>query len=562
VATLPVKPLPHGWRLTLSRQEAVAFACLVIVLLLQVHLVLTRAINWDEFWYYSQVEQFARGTLAGPLQTVHVRLFAWLTELPGNGVDHIVTGRVAMFAAELATLVAIWGISAHFTDRRTGVLCVLGYLGSIFVFQHGFSFRADPLAAGLSMTALFVLLRSRPNAAGLAAFALLAGLAGMVTIKTVLLAPAFAGVAWLRFAETDDHRRTSLWLALCALGAGLVFAALYGLHAQALIAADSPAQAGMGTATSAANYALELGPPAYLQYAINHAIKSPLQVLLMLAAPFAIARSDLPRPRKIALAGMLASALVFFVYRNTLPYFYAFILPPIVCGTAVAMQAAARRYSLAFVAAALSLGPVVAWTKEPPSPIEKQRQIVDAADAIFPTPVLYFDFCAMLATFHKANPFMTTWGMKAYREAGVPVMRQAMMAQVVPLVLASEQENYPTFREMLGSRGPSRYFLAEDAAALRDNYLPFWGPFWLAGKAVPADAATHREEFLVPGSYTVHDAPVRVDGLEYRPGDVLILKRGFHELQTIGPGSARLIWGERLTPPAAPPPSPPYWTDF
>ena len=562
MATLPVKRLQHGWRPTLSRQDTIAFACLGVVLLLQTHMVLTRAINWDEFWYYAQVEQFARGVLAGPLQTIHVRLFTWLTDLPGNGVDHIITGRVAMFAAELATLVAIGGISAHFTDRTTGVLCVLAYLGSLFVFQHGFSFRADPLAAGLSMTALVVLLKSRPSATGLAVFALFAGLAGMVTIKTVLLAPAFAGVAWLRLAEADDRRRALLWVALCALGAGLVFAALYGLHAQALVAADSSARAGMGTASSAADYALKLGLPAYFQYAINHAIKSPLQVLLMLAAPFAIARSDLSSARKIALAGMLASALVFFVYRNTLPYFYAFILPPIVCGTAVAMRAAAQRYSLAFVAVVLSIGPVVAWTREPPSPIEKQRLIVDAADAIFRTPVVYFDFCAMLGTFHKANPFMTTWGMKAYREAGVPVMRQAMLAQVVPLVLAIEQENYPTFREMLGSRGSSKYFLPEDAAALRDNYLPFWGPFWLAGKAVPPGGAVQHETFLVPGPYTVHDAPVRVDGQEYRPGDVLVLERGVHELRTVRAGAARLIWGERLAPPAAPAPSPPYWTDF
>jgi hypothetical protein len=137
-----------------------------------------------------------------------------------------------------------------------------------------------------------------------------------------------------------------------------------------------------------------------------------------------------------------------------------------------------------------------------------------------------------------------------------------MERQVVPLVLASEQESYPTFREMLLSRGPSRYFLPEDATALRDNYLPFWGPFWLAGKSVPADGALHREEFLVPGPYTVHDAPISVDGRDYRPGDVLVIDRGFHELAATGPDRARLVWGERLAPPAAPPPAHPYWTDF
>ena len=137
MATLPVKRLQHGWRPALSRQDTIAFACLGVVLLLQAHMVLTRAINWDVFWYYSQVEQFARGVLAGPLQTIHVRLFAWLTDLPGNGVDHIITGRVAMFAAELATLVAIGGISAHFTDRRFASGWPAGHASTYRSFSSG-----------------------------------------------------------------------------------------------------------------------------------------------------------------------------------------------------------------------------------------------------------------------------------------------------------------------------------------------------------------------------------------------------------------------------------------
>ncbi len=535
-------------------------ACLAVVLLLQFHLVLTRAINWDEFWYYSLVEQFARGSLTNPLQTIHVRLFGWLTGLPGNGVDHIVVGRMVMFAAEMATLAAIWAISAHFTDRRTGLLCVLAYVGSHYVFQHGYSFRVDPLSAGLSMTALLVLLKGRPGPASALAFAVLLGLAGMVTIKTALLAPAFAGVAWLRLAEAEHRGKTLAWLAMCALGTVLAFAALYLLHSRMLANASTDVAA--STVRSAGTYAIRLGLPDYASYVRYFAIKSPLQTLLIVAAPFAIARSRLPGSSKIALLGMLATALVFFVYQNALPYFYAFILPPIICAAALVVQASSRRYPVAFIAVALALGPGFSWAREPASPIDKQRLIVDAAEQIFPEPVAYFDFCAMLGTFRKANPFMTTWGMQAYRDAGVPVMRRRMERQVVPLLLASEQESYPTFREMLASDGPSPYFLDEDAAALRDNYLPFWGPYWLAGKAVPADGTVRATEFLVPGPYTVRDADVTIDGVSYGKGEVVRIERGVHRLQAKGGRSARLIWGERLQEPPFPLPAPPYWTDF
>jgi hypothetical protein len=565
MATLAAPDRSQRWRLAISQHEAIAFGCLAIVLLLQFHLVLTRAINWDEFWFYAQVEQAARGVLAGPLQTIHVRLFAWLTDLPGNGVDHIVAGRTVMFGAELVTLAAVWGIASHFTDRRTGLLCVLAYLGSIYTFQHGFSFRADPLAACLSMAALLVLLKSRFTPAGIAVFSLLLGLAGIVTIKTALMAPAFAGIAWLRLAESDNPRRAFANLALCAIGAGAAFAVLYNLHAQGLGTTGAQNQStspGAATVRSAADYVIGIGLPAYPQYILAFMVKSPLQSILVFAAPLAILRSELSRDRKLALGGMLATALAFILYRNTLPYFYAFILPPLIIGASPALRAAAQRYTFPFAAAALTLGAVVLWAKEPPSPIDKQRLIVEAADVIFPDPVAYFDFCAMLGTYHKANPFMTTWGMKAYRDAGVPAMRQTMEREIVPLLLASEQENYPTFRAMLSTAGPSPYFVDEDALALRDNYLPFWGPYWLAGKAVPADGAEHAEEFLVPGPYTVHDAPVRVNDQLYRPGDVVHLPRGVHRLQSEEGIRARLIWGEHLDKPNYSPPALPYWTDF
>jgi len=534
-------------------------AAIALALLLQFHLVLTRSINWDEFWYYSQVEEYAHGSLSVPLQTVHVHLFRWLTWLPGNGVDHIVAGRLAMFIAELFTLAAVAAIAAHFTDHRSGLFCALAYLTSIYAFQHGASFRVDPLAAALTMSALYVLLTSPLGTRGIVAFALLLALAGMVTIKTTLYAPAFAGIAWLRLAEAQHPRRIFGRLAITLGATATTFGALYALHVASLAKADL--QSGNSVVRGAMNYVVHVGWPAN-RYYLLHAIRSPLPTLVLLAAPLAIVRSGIGRDRKIALAGMLATVSCFFFYVNTLAYFYAFILPPMICGACLVIDWIVRRYSSAIIAAIMLACVVILWVRDPPSPIAKQRLLLDAADEIFPHPVAYFDFCGMLGTFEKADPFMTTWGMRSYVTAGVPVMRNRMEREVVPLVLASEQQTYLTFKTMLTSKGHSPYFLDADAAALRGNYLQFWGPFWLAGKAVPADGSTHEEEFLVPGPYTIHDAAVTVDGKAYSPGDLVRLQRGAHTLRAFDGKAARLIWGDHLKAPAYAPPTRDWWVDF
>ena len=119
-----------------------------------------------------------------------------------------------------------------------------------------------------------------------------------------------------------------------------------------------------------------------------------------------------------------------------------------------------------------------------------------------------------------------------------------------------------TFQMLVTTKGHLPFFLDADAAAIRGNYLQFWGPFWLAGKAVPADGIARREDFLVPGPYTVHDAAVAVDGTLYRPGDVVQLGRGEHSLQAVNHAAARLFWGNRIKPPAYAPPKREWWVNF
>src|SRR3546814_7623730 len=81
----------------------------------------------------------------------------------------------------------------------------LAYLTGGYVFQHGFSYRADPMAAAFLMGSLWLLLSSRLDAKAIIAAALLAALALLTTIKAVFYAPAFAVFAWLRWREAEKQ---------------------------------------------------------------------------------------------------------------------------------------------------------------------------------------------------------------------------------------------------------------------------------------------------------------------------------------------------------------------
>ncbi len=217
-----------------------------------------------------------------------------------------------------------------------------------------------------------------------------------------------------------------------------------------------------------------------------------------------------------------------------------------------------RRYGAAVVTILFVATAALIWMVEARDVIGRQRILLQAADSIFPHDIAYFDFCAMLAGFEKANVFMTPWGGGIYRAGGSPSMRDIMRDKVVPLVV----ENDPMFRRLLRTREPAPEFLASDAETLRQTYLPFWGPFWVAGQLVHADGREHEAEFMVPGPYTVSGGVVRIDGGIARPGQTIRIERGMHRLTVLGGSDVRLIWGDHLKKPTEAAPPEPYWQWF
>jgi hypothetical protein len=527
-------------------------AMLVLVLGLQASLVLNRAINWDEFFHYSQIHNLAAGRLNEPLQTFYTRLFPWITTMSGSGIDHIIKLRWIMFAAEFATIAAIAAVAARFASRSAAWLCALAYAGAGYVFQHATSFRYDTPTAALMMWAAYIMLRTRLNWIAVLGCGLLIGTAGLLTVKAALYAPVLGGIAWLRWHESG--RKVSTLFSLAAIGgiAFATFAGLYGLHAAALPKPETVSSGALLVQSGETFLSFGLSP--YWPHHLKGAAIAPVVTLAILALPFVLWREARPKAEKLALVGLTLPLATLAFYHNTAPYFFVFMLAPVCAALGPVMDKAIERYSEAKIAIVLGLLALAVWAMEKPGILDRQRQLASAAESLFPDHPAYFDSCAMLGSFPKANAFMTPVGLALYRQGAYPSMAETMAKRAVPLVVAND----PVLERALTTREAVPELLPQDLAALRDSYVYLWGPFWVAGRVFGAPG-----EFVlrVPGAYRVEGRDLLLDGKRLRNGEIIELERGTHFAEPQAT-TVRLIWAKAGRAPANAAPAQPWFTDF
>ncbi len=542
--------------LAMPSTSSVAWAIAAVILMLGVHLavVFMRWINWDEFIVYSQIHQLARGELTAPLQTFQTRLFQWVLTLEMGNVDQIIATRWVMFGCMLVTAASIVALAEGFTTRKVALICALGFLSMGFVIQHGTALRTDGMAAALLMASLAVMLRSRLGIGSSLLVALLVSVAALVTLKSVLYAPAFAGIAWLRWQEAGRTREATLRLIALAAMVPALFAALYVAHSSQLpLGTDAGA-----VATQSA--ALMIRP--FVMEEWGHLVKGTfiapfLSAMLVAAIYFLFKRGERSAAERLALAGMMLPLTSFMFYTNAYAYFYVFILPPACVACLLSVEPAIRRYSVALISICLAINGVAVFSLEDLNLQANQRRMVDGADQIFPEPINYFDGSAQLGQFRKVNVLLDAWNLQRYKFGGYETsMEAATDREVIPLVLANTGELMDT----LEKNKRNWRLQPRDVTMMRDTYIRFWGPYFIAGEDMRA-GETRAAKIRVPGPYTVREGPLAINGMMYLPGEVVELDRGIHRL-TASAQSARLIWGERLEAPALPGPREPYWAEF
>lgn len=531
-------------------------AIFALAILLQLELVFSRPVNWDEFFHLSEAHAFHQGRLTEALQVLYARAFFWLPMLPLDTVDQIRVARVFMLGFELFTLYAIYAMAKRFAGRVPAALAALAYVTGGYVFQHGFSYRADPMAAAFLMGTLWILLASRLEAKAILGAALLAGLAALTTIKIILYAPAFAGIAWLRWREAE--RPGDIAWRLVAFGAAAALFALLFIGATMLSLPDVGHHSAAKTVATSGSMMFDEGLFPQWGYGLGAVLAAPLLAVLIACTPFSIARASLSKPQRIALIGLMLPLASLLFYRNAFPYFYAYILPPVMVAVALAIRALVARVSAKLLAIALLANAVIMSIATPREILPTQKAVLAAVHEIFPEPVAYFDFPGMVVDFPKANFFMTTWGVRKYRAGIEESFVDAMTRETVPLLIVNQDE---IARNQLDVE-PWWAFLPADAKALREGFIPHWGPIWVAGRRFPADGAQRSFVTYTPGTYTVEGAAARIDGRLYATGETLNLARGAHRFEPAGTGETVLRWGDHLRRPAKPFDGGPVFKDF
>jgi len=546
-----------------QRFHRLLLALIAASLVTQAWLIIVQEFNWDEFSYLGQVHDYLRGGLTGALQTIHVHLFAPLAGLPGNEIDQLIAGRWVMLLCEGVTLLAIYKLCRIWAERGPALFAVCAYAVMAATLQHGASFRVDPLALSLSMAALALLARSRPNWVSAAAIALLAALSALVTIKVIFFAPAFAGVALWRHIDKADRKAVFRWLASVAILTPILFLLLYWAH-QASLPAGSVAGAQQMARGAASKVFSDTMLFLRRRVLLEAMYASGAQWGLILVGIVVLgwsAMRGLERRKALALLACAAPLLALLVYRNAFPYFIPFITAPAFVVVAWLIQS--RRWPIVFqsLLLALMLGTaLLAMSVIVPRNQDNQRRVVAAVHEIFPTPVWAIDHAHMIAGFPKSGFLMSNWGMENYL-AGSPLFANLLAQEPVPLLLVDGKP----LQEAMGEIEPDvSYFMMkpEDRAVLRDNYIEHWGPIWVAGKRLAVSTTERPFEIAVPGDYTIEGSPARIDGRPLANGQLIRLDRGTHRIAGASGGSITLRWGNHLPRPAAAPPSGPLFVGF
>lgn len=543
-----------GWRYPSAAH--VMLAMLVFAILMQIELVFTKSINWDEFHHFSQIHRHLQDRPMQWLQLPFVWLFSWVPSLPGDNIFHIQLIRLLILPFELLTIHAIVASSQRFASREEALFCGLLYVTAGYVFLHALALRADMIAACLLTVALWIGICRPLRAFEIVGIALLVALALVSTIKSVLYAPAFLGVALFRLPK-PSHRWALAGVVILILAAGVLLLWVAPFLPQSGVGGIFRDIGSLGREAIVRMFSAGLFPQA--EWLQGQMLRAPLLVAALVVAFISVMRPNHAPMERILRLSLLLPLCTVAIYRNAYPYYFVFILPPAVIAIAPSVTLLLRRYGV--VSAGLLLLAIAAVLSlfQDRSVLPRQRTIQAGLHEIFPTPVTYIDDCGVLGDFPRAiNHYASGWALANYRHKGLPAYSMAMEKEPVPLLLVDSGLLGTVCFDFLYAGA----LLFDDHKMIRENYIPHWGNAFVAGKRIAAGDQDVTFNVAIPGRYTVEGGQIVVDGMHYSSGSVIELTRGPHTAS--GSRSSRIVlrWGEHLPRPAYPWPRETVFTQF
>lgn len=549
----------------MARANVILMAAVLLAVALKLFLVFRLNIHWDEFYFLSQVHDYLRGALSTRLQTFHVHFFSWLP-IPGTDeIDQIVAGRLVMWTCLAASAFLIYGIARRFASHGGALFAVLAYLSVSAIIDHGASFRTDPIATVFSLLSFYLLLCRPGGSVGAALAGCAMAVAMLVTIKSVFhLVALSAAFLWL----APGFRTRAVLVVMFAGVFGAIFYAGYLWHGSTLPELEASAAPGFLSRT-ASKMLLEDGLAPRWKELLTVVVLNPLfwfMTVMGAATAWGWIRSGRDTGQGWMALALALPLLTPLFYRNAFLYFYVFILPAAsllvgifydrCAGTAVAGREARQR-PLAFLLVLAQCALFLAnYALRLPDRVEPQRETLAAIHAAFPDPVPYIGGYGIVSTMPRVGFFMSGWGMNSYRKAGRPVFADLVAKRQPPLLLADAPVLNAVF--LPDWEVDERYaLLPADTDYLQDNYLPYWGMVFIAGKRLRVPVSTDVETFemAVSAEYRLDSAgPTVIDGLSRQPGDVIMLGAGRHILSGESAGSEVILrWAKAPPPPQSEP---------
>ena len=569
-----VNPSPPA--LTPRIERALLVVVLGLTFIVHVHFVLHQNINWDEFFFLSFVYDYARGTLSTPLQSFHVHLFGWLTSIDGYEVDQVIAARTVFLLLLTGTCTCVYSLarrSASVNGALFAVLCCAAYSN---ILNHGTSFRTDGLSIFLLMVALVLVQRRTHRVLALSTGAVLVALALLITVKGVFLLPTVGVLLIIRQAPDclSTRARREGFLFVGVMVAATV--ALYFWHRGTIVAPAGPDSVTYLQSVATTVIRRDVLFPGFV-YFVGSVLANLVEWAFLTYAVVTLSRRLLVREQRIEALSLLALVLPLLsllFYRNAFPYFYVLLMPPalVLCGFAFdqvtlnARMSERRGIPLAFVATLVIAGSVAAnVTLRFRDGTAAQREVIRAVHEIFPQPVPYIDRNGMIASFPKVGFFMSTWGIQSYREAGQPMFAGVLRAHEPKFLVMNSPALASVFAESSAAGEESEQrLLAEDVAVLREHFVPYWGPVYVAGRAMHLQqGADIVWEVLVAGPYRLlSQGPVVIGNVRYAPGSTVEIELGSVSLRSSITQDIVLRTNSVQGVPSYPPPVGPIYTGF
>lgn len=553
----------------LDKAGKLLFGALIIAVLMKIITILTLTINWDEFYNLNLTYKYTRGEITNPYQTILLRVFSWLPHLPISDISQIVVARFVMFIPACLTCLFIYKTARRFASVNASLFSVLSYVSFYFVTLHLTSFRVDGIVTALLMAVIWLVSDPNQSWGKTVISGILIGLAGLFSFKSIFYMPIIATFLISKWAVTGWSKReffNGITMFVVAISS---YALAFHFHGQNIVYSAS----GESYFFRILEHSF-LGKPFLIQllFMLSSVIFNPVLWAFLIFGLWSLLsgfrkRNATDRAQAINLISLTFPVSTLLYYEQLAPYYYLFVLAPAAIIVAVgADQYLSKPRKLPFTVLVLSSISIliISFGYSTVHGQKYQRQVQSNIHTIFPKSETYLDYCGMVPSFDRIlepGIFINPEIDNGERMVGAPFMENLIRKRQPKFFLSniSALDIDNLFKHSLHFK-----LLPEDETVLRQNFVHYWGPVYIAGKKFEnvREDSSIEFEIIIEGKYTLRgSSPLRIDGQLVEPNTTVFLSSGMHLADDILAQNMQLIWGEDLVlPPEIEKPERIFWT--